>query len=294
MLNFSKPQLADKDRANSFLKQKNYFLCSYNFVDLFVWANHYGTEIAFDEDFMYIKGGNADHLYFLAPIGSGDYKMAVDKLAQYASERGELLRMYVVPSDIKDKIEAIFPSRFDVSESRDTADYIYSAEKLMYLRGKKLHGKRNHINKFLSLYDGRWQYEELTADKAHEFFEYQLEWCADDPDEFLGETCAISTALRNMDALDIKGGLLCLDGRVIAVTLGSESHGDTFTVHFEKADADIAGAYQMINMQFAQRNFDKYAFIDREEDMGIEGLRKAKLSYYPDSITVNYTMLERS
>lgn len=294
MLQFKKVELDHRERANHFLKMKNYFMCAYCFTDIFIWSSAYGTRIAFDDDFMYIKTSNSQGTFFTSPIGSGDYAVAIEKMAEIAHEEGYPLRMYCVPPEVKTRIEDIYPKRFVFTEDRDQADYIYSAESLMYLKGKKLHGKRNHINKFLSEYDGRWAYEDLTADNVHEFFEYQLDWCSDNPSEFLGETCAVSLALKNMEPLGIKGGLLRLDGKLIAVTLGSESFYDTFIVHIEKADASIPGAYQMINQQFAQHNFEKYRYIDREEDLGIEGLRKAKLSYYPESITENYYAEEKT
>ncbi len=290
MLQFKKVELSDRDRANSYLKRKNYFMCDYCFTDFFIWSSAYGTRIAFDDEFLYLKTSNEQGTFFAAPIpiGEGDYARAISNMAEIAHEEGYPLRIYAIPPEIKDKIEAACPGYFVFSEGRDQADYIYRGESLMYLKGKKLHGKRNHINKFLSEYEGRWSYEDLKPDNIHEFFEYQLNWCKDNPDEFLGETCAISLALRNMRELEIKGGLLRLDGKLIAVTLGSESFEDTFIVHIEKADAAIQGAYQMINQQFAQHNFEKYRYIDREEDLGLEGLRKAKLSYYPESITENY------
>ncbi len=295
MLEFNKIQLSDRERANKFLKRKNYFLCDYCFVDMFIWSNAYNTSIAFDDDFMYTKTFNEDEgTYFAAPIGDGDFGAAIDKMAEAAHAEGCPLRIYSIPPEIREKIEAARPDYFNFADGRDFGDYIYSAESLMYLKGKKLHGKRNHINKFLSMYDGRWSYEEVTKDNTHEFFDYQLHWCEDDPDEFLGETCAVSLALRNMDELNIKGGMLRLDGKPIAVTLGSESFDDTFIVHIEKADAEIPGAYQMINQQFALHHFEKYRYIDREEDLGIEGLRKAKLSYYPESITENYIAEEKN
>ncbi len=288
MLQFKDVDIKDKETANKFLKRKNYFLCAYCFTDVFIWQNAYKTQIAFDDDFMYMKSGSGKNIYFTAPMGEGDYASAVDKMAEIAHAEGVPLKIYAVPAEIKEKIEAAYPGRFSYKEGRDGADYIYSAESLMYLKGKKLHGKRNHINKFLSEYEGRWSYEDLTEDNIREFFSYQLKWCENNPDNFLGETCAVSVALKNFKELEIKGGLLRLDGAIIAVTLGSESFPDTFIVHIEKADATIQGAYQMINQQFAQHNFEKYRYIDREEDLGIEGLRKAKLSYYPESITENY------
>ncbi len=288
MLEFKKVELSVMDKANSYLKRKNYFMCDYCFTDIFIWSSAYGTRLAFDEEFMYIKTSGREGTFFTAPMGEGDYKRAVENMAEVAHAEGYPLRIYSIPPEIKDKIEEACPNYLTFTEGRDQADYVYSAESLMYLKGKKLHGKRNHINKFLSLYEGRWEYEDLKKENVREFFEYQLDWCKDNPDNFLGETCAVSLALKNMDILNIKGGILRLDGKPIGVTMGSESFEDTFIVHIEKADAQIQGAYQMINQQFALHNFEKYRYIDREEDLGIEGLRKAKLSYYPEFITENY------
>ena len=288
MLEFKKVELSVMDKANSYLKRKNYFMCDYCFTDIFIWSSAYGTRLAFDDDFMYIKTSNREGTFFTAPMGEGDYKKAIENMAEVAHAEGYPLRIYSVPPEIKDKIEEACPGRLTFTEGRDQADYVYSAESLMYLKGKKLHGKRNHINKFLKEYEGRWEYDDLKKENIREFFEYQLDWCKDNPDNFLGATCAVSLALKNMDILNIKGGILRLDGKPIGVTMGSESFEDTFIVHIEKADAQIQGAYQMINQQFALHNFEKYRYIDREEDLGIEGLRKAKLSYYPEFVTENY------
>ena len=288
MLEFKKVELSLMEKANSYLKRKNYFLCDYSFTDLFIWAAAYGTRLAFDDDFMYIRTNEDDDVYFAAPIGEGDYKKAIEKMAEAAHASNSPLRIYSVPAEVKMKIEEACPDYLEFSERRDLSDYIYSAESLMYLKGKKLHGKRNHINKFLSEYEGRWSYEPLTEENAKDFFDYQIKWCRNGHEDILTETYAVSLALKNMKPLGIKGGILRLDGQVIGSTLGSESFDDTFIVHIEKADADIQGAYQMINQQFALHNFEKYRYIDREEDLGIEGLRKAKLSYYPESITESY------
>ena len=122
-----------------------------------------------------------------------------------------------------------------------------------------------------------------------------MNWCENaESDSFLRETCALATALKNREALEIKGGILRVNGKIAAITLGSESFEDTFTVHIEKADSNIDGAYQMINQQFAQHNFGKYKYIDREEDLGIEGLRKAKLSYHPEFLGEIYYTVPKS
>lgn len=293
MLEFKKTELSLMEKANSYLKRKNYFLCDYSFTDLFIWASVYGTRLAFDDDFMYIRTGRGNDIYFAAPIGSGDYKKAIEKMARAAHAVNMPLKIHSIPKEIKERLEAERPEGFEFTCRRDMCNYIYSAESLMYLKGKRLHGKRNHINRFLKEYEGRWVYEPLTEENSGEVLDYQIKWCKNGHEDVAAETNAVSLALENMKALGIKGGVLRLDGQIIGATLGSESFPDTFTVHIEKAEADIQGAYQMINQQFALHNFEGYRYINREEDLGIEGLRKAKLSYFPESITESFFGEER-
>ena len=105
---------------------------------------------------------------------------------------------------------------------------------------------------------------------------------------FFGETCAIGTALNSWDALGLRGGILRLDGEVIAFTFGCQATDDMYVVQIEKADHNIAGAYQMINQQFVKRNCTEVLYVNREEDLGIEGLRKAKRSYHPAFMAKKY------
>lgn len=241
------------------------------------------------DGFLYIKSSSDDEYeYYTVPDGEGDFKRAVEKLLDYTKEKGEKWLFVSIYDKQKEKLEEYFPGRFEFEENRDNADYVYLAEKLATLSGKKLHKKKNHINKFMKEYDGRWSYEELNDDNIKEFFNYQVEWCNLD-NQFLGELGAASTALKNYKALGIVGGILRIDGKIAAVTLGSKSFDDTMIVHIEKADHNINGAYQMINQQFVIHSCKDVKYVDREEDMGIEGLRKAKESYYPEFTTLNYT-----
>ena len=164
---------------------------------------------------------------------------------------------------------------------------MYETEKLITLSGKKLHGKRNHINKFKSVYSD-WCYERITDENVAECVEMAQKWrimngCEDDPDKE-AEFCVTLNALRLRKELDLTGGLLRANGEVIAFTLGEPGGNDTFIVHIEKAYAEGQGAYPMINREFAAYFAKDYKYINREEDLGEEGLRKAKLSYYPAMI----------
>lgn len=289
MLEFKKITIDDKSTFDKYLCQKQYFLCDLCFVDLFVWGGQYNAQYATADGYIFVCFGNDKDIKFLPPLGDGDLKVAIDSLIEYTKSKNITLTMAAVPTEIKEKIEDIFGQDFEINEVRDKFNYIYNAESLISLKGKKLHSKRNHINKFMSVNEGKWSYEELTDENTREFFSYHLDWCKENEGEFLGETCAISVALKNREALGLKGGILRLEGKIIAVTLGSKICCDTFIVHFEKADGAIQGAYQMINQQFAIHSFEGIRYVNREEDLGIEGLRKAKLSYYPEFLAESYT-----
>ncbi len=163
---------------------------------------------------------------------------------------------------------------------------MYEADKLISLAGKKLHGKRNHINRFKEA-NPDWLYEPITTENVEDCFQMALKWreemqCEYDVEK-RDEMCVTLNALRLMEELELQGGLLRSEpgGEVIAFTIGEPLNPDTFVVHIEKAFAEIQGAYPMINQQFAEHAAAEYRYVNREEDTGAEGLRKAKLSYRP-------------
>ena len=212
-------------------------------------------------------------------------RRAIEWLREYCRGRNKPFQMYNLTPEHFAQLEEWYPGRFRIEYDRDSADYVYESEKLATLSGKKLHSKRNHINKFKALYDGRWTYEPVTAENVEECFQMALKWrdqngCEDDPEK-RGEICVTMNALRLFEELELKGGILKIDGEVVAFTIGEPVCSDTFVVHIEKAFADVEGAYPMINQQFVQHECGDYLYVNREEDTGAEGLRKAKLSYRP-------------
>ena len=182
------------------------------------------------------------------------------------------------------QLETFFPGKFQIEYDRDEADYVYEREKLETLSGKKLHGKRNHINKFKSVHED-WDYETLTEDNVEECFQMALKWrnlngCEDD-EEKNAEMCVSLNSLRLFRELNLVGGVLRVEGEIVAFTMGEKLCEDTFVVHIEKAYADVDGAYPMINQQFVQHECMDYQYVNREEDTGADGLRQAKMSYRP-------------
>ncbi len=296
MLPFREITLEDKQAVEACGSHYNYHLCERCFVDLFMWRSHYGTRICFYDGFLLVKMQPLDggHECYLAPIGEGDLGAALDALEDDAKEHGNPLVIVSVAEPMIERIEAVRPGRFSFSHnSEDGDDYIYLADKLRTLSGKKLQSKRNLVNRFTAAYEGRWSYEDITTETTRDAFAFHLKWCEQNGcahnRDFEGETCAIVQALDNFEALDLRGGLLRLDGGVIAFTLGCKATPDMYVVQIEKADHTIQGAYQMINQQFVLRNCGAVQYVNREEDLGLEGLRKAKRSYYPVMRGVKYT-----
>ena len=285
-INFKRPQLEDKELISHYFNHHTSRSCERTFVNVYLWAKHYGVEFAVVENALVFKSEREGGLSFAYPAGEPeDVKKALEVLMEYSRERGVLFSLYNVTPDNFAQLAEWYPDRFQIEYSEADADYVYESEKLATLSGKKLHGKRNHINKFKNMYGDRWSYEPITRDNLEECFQMALKWrnqngCEDDPDKN-SEMCVTLNSLRLFEELELTGGLLRVDGNIIAFTIGEPVCSDTFVVHIEKAFADIQGAYPMINQQFVEHACKDYKYVNREEDTGSEGLRKAKLSYRP-------------
>ena len=285
-IHFKRPELKDKELISSFFEKFTSRSCERTFVNTFLWSRRYPVTFAIVENTLVFKSEDEEHLSFAFPAGEEeDVKRALDILKQYSEERGYPFSLYLVSEENFAKLESWYPDRFEIEYNRDSADYVYESEKLITLAGKKLHAKRNHINKFRAAYENRWSYEAMTKDNVEDCFQMVMKWrkesgCEDNDDK-CAEVCVTMSALAHFEELELKGGVIRLDGEVIAFTMGEPVCDDTFVVHIEKAFADIQGAYPMINQQFVEHECSEYTYINREEDTGAEGLRKAKLSYRP-------------
>lgn len=299
LLEFREITLEDKPAVEACARAHNYHLCEHSFVDLYIWRGHYDTKICFWKTFLFVKMKDPDtgREQYLAPIGEGDLCEAIRTLAADAKERGIDLLLVSVAEDMIPRMEAYCPDRFTFSYNEGAADYVYLSEKLQTLSGKKLQTKRNLVNRFLTTYEGRWTYEDITPDNVRDALNFHFKWCelngCGRDQAFFGETCAIGIGLNFWTELDLRGGLLRLDGEVIAFTFGCRATDDMFVVQIEKADHTIQGAYQMINQQFVKRNCTDVKYVNREEDLGLEGLRKAKHSYYPVFMAKKYVAVPK-
>lgn len=283
-INWKRPELSDKEMIISYLRKNPGRSCERTFTNIYLWSRHYGVTFAKVGNAIVFRSEDEEAGYAFPAGDSEDVKAAIEVLSEYSREQGQALSFYNVTPEQFEQLEAWYPGRFTVEYERDYADYVYESEKLTTLSGKKLHGKRNHINKFKSLYPN-WSYETLSKENVEACFQMALKWrrqngCEED-EEKNAEMCVTLNSLRLMEELNLTGGVLKVDDEIVAFSIGEEVCEDTFVVHIEKAYAEVEGAYTMINQQFVTHECQKYQYINREEDMGAEGLRKAKLSYRP-------------
>ncbi len=291
-LKFKSIEINDKEAITSFFINEQDFSCEHNFADLYIWQHEYDLKFAIYNGYLYVKCTSSDTgvSAYVPPVGEkSGFRNALDCLIDEGESYGGKIRLYCVMPWQKEIIDREMPDKFELSYSRDYANYIYLAKNLIELKGKKYHGKKNHLNRFLKDYEGRWNYEELDDYNSEEFYSFQLKWCSiHNKEEFRGEIEAVRLLLEKRKELGVLGGLIRIDGQVAAMTLGTEFNKEIFVINIEKAMPDINGAYQIINNEFAKRNLTSYKYINREEDMGIEGLRKSKLSYHPEFLGETY------
>lgn len=283
MLEFKKPVIEDKKWVDACFKNVKSFNCEYTFGNLFVWSTAYSTTICRYKDFLMCRWGKGKELKYSLPIGSGDFKDAVNQILNDAKQNEVNPSIYGVTENYKKLLDEYFPGEFTYAYDDGYNDYIYSVEKMASLRGKKYHSKRNHITNFKKN-NPDWSFETINKNNINECIALHTEWIKnhEDDSDFSFEFEAVLTAFEYYDQLDFVGGLIRVDGKVIAYTLG-ERHSDVlFVSHFEKAPAEVQGAYPIINQEFTKNCLMDYEFVNREEDLGIEGLRKAKQSYNPE------------
>lgn len=296
MLEFREITMADKDWTTEVMRYSGLRGSEYTFSNLFNWAVTYTVRIARFEDFMLARSG-AVRMHYLYPAGRGDFAGALKAMEADAESLGIPFEMYGIPTEGVEKIEQIYPGRFKFTAVRDNFDYIYNRESLATLAGKKLHGKRNHVNRFMTMYPD-WRYEPLTEKNIDDAKAMNTEWCKQNGcyekhSSLHREACAVRSAFNHYFELGLTGGVLTVGGRVVAFTFGSTVTDDTFVVHVEKAFSDIHGAYTMINQQFVKNALGQYEFVNREDDLGEEGLRKAKESYRPVIMYERYAAAEK-
>ena len=286
MLEFKNFQLSDIEKIKKYTNMQGNFSCETNFVNLFIWQSVYHNKYAVKDGILFVKSGKDERKNFRLPFGC-DIKKGLDFLREYCG--GEDPVLWIQQGERFKEIQPYINENYQLIEHRNAFDYIYLQSDLAGLSGKKYHSKRNHISAFSKQYC--WEYKEITKDNINDILECAQQWYtanADRYDKYMQcEHQGIKTILDNMNMLCVKGGAIYIEGKVVAFTLGSPINDEIFDVHIEKALPEYATAYTVINNEFAKTLGD-YKYINREDDMGLEGLRKAKFSYKPEILLKKY------
>ncbi len=283
LADFAPVALADKEIIMPLLLAEDLCFCEYSFANLYMWGDIYGTRWLQQEGRLWLYNGHDDLM--LMPVGrplAMKELIAVSDGLRLAGKSGNIV---LVDADFVQQNPGL-KEFFGIEQDMANGDYIYQSRKLVDLQGNKLRKKRNHINQFLDLYPGHAS-RPLRASDLGPCLELAEKWCrlrTCDALEFDHETSALKRALLHFDELELQGTGIEVGGKLAAFAIFSQLNSNMADVHFEKFDPEVKGIGQVINWETAKSLVGKYKYINREQDLGIEGLRQAKRSYDPEYI----------
>lgn len=295
-LKFKTPDIKDYAKIQKFISPfaADSMSCEITPMTLLIWKNYYHQKIAFTDDMMFVSlGKNSD--IFLLPFAK-DMEKAVNILKEYTKAENRPLIFLGAEGIRLNTFNSMFSEYFSQEESRDDFEYLYLTENLKNLSGKKYHSKRNHISAFSKKCD--WSYETLTLNNLPEVLKMADKWTEEmkkittDSLSIEVENAALKEYLPQMNFLKLRGGCIRVNDEIIAFTFGSPINDYVFDLHVEKALPEFRTAYSLINREFISNELSDFKYVNREDDMGLEGLRKAKLSYHPDILLKKYVIKE--
>nr|WP_241633826.1 phosphatidylglycerol lysyltransferase domain-containing protein [Fusobacterium gastrosuis] len=288
---WKKLTLESKNSIDEYTKGR-FDISDNTFTNLYLWSFGEDTEYKIENDILLIKSVYEGEVY---------YHMPMPKYEKYEDEETIKKMVEIIKKLIEEKASILYFTEywveklkkyFEFKEARYLEDYIYSVESLAYLKGRSYAKKKNRVSNFKRNYE--YTYEKITEANIKEVIEFQKLWAKlnidKDQEVLISETMGIIEVLKNFEHLDAIGGLLRVDGKIVAYTLGEELNEKMFVIHVEKALIEYIGSYQAINMIFLQEEALKYEFVNREDDFGDEGLREAKMSYKPINLLKKFSI----
>ena len=298
---FKDIDISAKEKLQTYFDMVNYEACEYCFATLYMWQHLYKTGYYIGDGFAVLVGEYEGDTFSILPLAKKEkLPEVIDFVFDYFKNVNKKLYFRGVTQEIVDYLKENYKDKFEYIEERDLFDYVYDAESMRTLGGRKNQKKRNHINYFLKEYEGRFEYRLLNKEDFNSCLELVKKWANnkeenneydDSRDE---ELIGIKKIFSHYDILKdgIKVGGIFIDNKLEAFTIGELLNPNMALIHIEKANPDIRGLYPFINQQFLVNEFSQVEFVNREEDLGIPGLRKAKLSYHPIRFVEKYTVKE--
>lgn len=286
-MDFKKLTLEDKELFKKYINPYKFLSCEYSFTTLYIWKDACEIQYAIYKDALIIKKKDFEGNYhFMQPLGyrEEDLQDILEYLAQYKKENNMDYVFKDLEEDFIEKVKALCAEEqyMYIEEDRDNFDYLYEAEKLIKLSGKKLHGKKNHYNFFVKEYN--YEVKEIEEEVINDVIEAAEKWYVENNNDdkmLYYEMKSIEDLANNISLFNLKGIAVYVDGKVAAFSLGEKLNDKLAVIHIEKGDMNYRGIYSFINKTFIDMCFSDVKIINREQDLGIEGLRKAKLSYHP-------------
>lgn len=294
MMIFKRLLIEDKNILEKFIYPYKFLSCEYSFTTLYIWREACDICFTIHKSTLIIKKKDFEgRYYFMQPLGYSkeNLKEIIDELIDYKAENN----MYYLFKDLNEEFiketNSIYGEFEDIciKEDRDNFDYLYEAEKLIMLSGKKLHGKKNHYNSFVKNYN--YEVKDIKEVEAiSDVIVAAEKWYGGKHDDCMlyYELQGIKDVLKNMQIINVKGIAVYVDDKIVAFSLGEKLNDDMAVIHIEKGDMGYSGVYSFINKDFVERCFSDVKIINREQDLGIAGLRKSKLSYHPFKLEKKY------
>ena len=295
MIEFKPVRLEDKQTIERYTMPSGIYNCDLAFANMYCWQAMYRSAWAEIDGFLVIRFqiGGGEKIGYMQPVGEGDFARIIPALREDAHAHGQRLRIIGLTDEGREMVRNMHAGLFAFESDRGMEDYVYNADDLRNLTGRRYQPKRNHINRFMAEYPD-FRYEQLTRERFGECMQLEREWRRaheGHTSELCAEQRAMQRAFEHFEELEMIGGCIYVGDKLIAFTYGSAVNDHTFDTHVEKADTDYDGAFTIINKLFAQHLPARFTMINREEDLGIDGLRQSKLSYHPAVIQHKYAAI---
>ena len=298
-LEFKPIEATDLIKITPFVGLRPNKACDSVALDSFLWREYYHVQFAIsgDKAVQWLMELDGEPYSAMPLCRQEDLESSFCEIVDYFNQvLKKPLRIYLADEEAVQYLN-LDPARFEVKEQEDLKDYLYDGEALRTLAGKKLHKKKNNYNAFVKAYEGRIEYRKLCCSDREDvwkFLDFWRQQKGDDVEEHLDyEVRGIHDILKNCSEMAVEMGGVYVDGRMEAFTIGSLNPLENMAViHIEKANPEMRGLYQYINREFLVHAFPDVAMVNREDDMGLEGLRKAKMSYNPIAFARKYSVTQ--
>lgn len=274
--------------------------CDSVVLDSFLWKDYYCVKAAVSDGkaIQWLLGAEGKESSAMPICREEDLSHYFYEIAEYFNE--ELKKPLLINLADEEAVLALNldPEKYEITEAEDLKDYLYDGDAMRTLSGKKLHKKKNHLNAFMKDYEGRYEYRKLGSEDRYDVWNFLTKWRntkGEEVEEHLDyEVEGIHEVLKNNEILKVRMAGIYIDGQMEAFTIGSFNQRENMAIiHIEKANPEIRGLYQFINQQFLIHEFPTAAIINREDDLGLEGLRHAKMSYNPIGFARKYIVRQK-